>query len=76
MYESRRKEAFLFDEQAIVPIKNRFWLDLSRFGGLFPLKKRKFSEIIIRLVKADPWNGRYSIRLDFRSFLGQDWGNC
>lgn len=33
MYKSRRKEAFLFDEQAIVPIKNRFWLDLSRFSS-------------------------------------------
>jgi len=33
MYKHQGKESFLFDEQAIVPIKNRFWLDLNDFDG-------------------------------------------
>lgn len=61
MYKHRRKDSFLFDEQAIVPIKNRFSLDLSRFGGFYRFGKRNFSEIIIWSMKPAPWNA--SLRL-------------
>jgi hypothetical protein len=54
MYKSRRKDPFLFDERAIVPIKNRFWLDLSAFGGFFHLGKRNLSEITVWLARSTP----------------------
>lgn len=51
MYKYRRKDPFLFDERAIVPIKNRFWLDLSGFGGFYRLIKRNFSGRAIWLAE-------------------------